>query len=890
MPAKKDRDDTEIAELLCKLREETAKSGTEDKKAVKKQKKLTDDDVKALLRKYYGDTDTLPEDKPPAFEVDTTDFAEPDPDPEDAAEPVPAPEPAPEPETKPEEVKSETSVEPEQEIGTETVPEPEVIPEPEPEIQPEPVGSEPEPEAESEIQPDPEPAEETEEEASDEESLDKIIYDTVDDISQKDISPIGHEHDPEPTPAMTEEQPEPVPEAEAPVAFVDEAAAEKDTAEKESDTPSDEPHPEETAEKPAEEEAKNEEIPTLEGDDDDSADTEWHQTEAPKGLVTADDSNLKLLVALGFGDKLKEKYGDDRVRGLENELKKSWDKDAPGGSAYGYRGREYSPDSDIKAIKSAYSHDLRMIILRLVATAVLSLVLLVYENAAIFGITFPGILNCRDFPTSYTLISLQLLVLCAAASYRRIFDGFLCMTGKQAKGDQVLCITFAVAVVCNIVTAIIAPTDGVILYNFPVSLGFLFGVTSELLDCRREYYTFLFLSKESKDKLYGIVPVATGSGKEMLVAGRIGFADGFFDSNMVSRAYDSALIFTVIPLAAFGAVLSIMAAIFGQSGARAFSAFFAAVAFAAPLSWTVTGALQCMCLSDLLGKKKAAVIGSQLPDETVKNDTAVFGDDDVFDPSKTKILGIKIFDNSKIYATLYEINALFSAVGGPMKEIMRFTAANLGDPESAELTAASERYAEALIDGKTVMCAGSAEALAEHGITVPAELQPSEPGVVTMYAARDGAACACINVRYAVVEGFAETVASLRENGVAVKIRTVDPNVDRLIISDLLGGKIPVGVVREPAKDMSGESCVTQIVARGNAGALALPLIKGRKFRRLDRNMTRVRTVQSIVAVLIAATLTFTVPDAAILPAAAALTQLVCLIPGMFAFRFTVRK
>ena len=89
---------------------------------------------------------------------------------------------------------------------------------------------------------------------------------------------------------------------------------------------------------------------------------------------------------------------------------------------------------------------------------------------------------------------------------------------------------------------------------------------------------------------------------------------------------------------------------------------------------------------------------------------------------------------------------------------------------------------------------------------------------------------------------------------------------------------------------MSGESCVTQIVARGNAGALALPLIKGRKFRRLDRNMTRVRTVQSIVAVLIAATLTFTVPDAAILPAAAALTQLVCLIPGMFAFRFTVRK
>lgn len=889
MPVKKDRGDTEIAELLGKLREETAKSGAEEKQAVKKQKKLTDDDVKALLRKYYGDTDALPEDKPPAFEVDTTDFVEPDPEPEAAPEPVSEPGHEPEPGIQPEikaEPQTEIPHETEPETEAETLPEPENVHEPEPEIQTDP---EPEPEREPEIQPEPEPAEKVEEEAPEEEDPDEIIYDTADDIDRKDISPIGHEHDPEPASAAAAEQSERVPETEVPVA-VDEAVSEKDTAEKETDTSSDEPHTEEVPEKPAEDAAKAEELRTLEGDDDDSADAEWHQPEAPKGLTTADDSNLKLLVALGFGDTLKEKYGDDRVRGLENELKKSWDKDAPGGSAYGYRGREYSPDSDIKAIKSAYSDDLRMIIVRLVATSVLSLMLLVFENASIFGITLPGMLNGRDFPTSYTLISLQLLVLCAAVSYRRIIDGFLCMAGRQAKGDRVLCITFAVAVVCNIVTAIIAPTDGVILYNFPVSLGFLFGVTSELLDCRREYYTFLFLSKESKDRLYGIVSVAAGSGKEMLVAGRIGFADGFFDSNMISRAYDSALIFTLIPLAALGAVLSITAAIFGQSGARAFSAFFAAFAFAAPLSWTVTGALQCMCLSDLLGKKKAAVIGSQLPDETVKNDTVVFGDDDVFDPSKTKILGIKIFDNSRIYATLYEINALFSAVGGPMKEIMRFTAANLGDPVSAELTAASERYAEALIDGKTVICAGSAEALAEHGINIPDNVRPADSEAVTMYAARDGIACACINVRYAVADGFEDTVAVLRENGMSVKIRTVDPNVDRLIISDLLGGKIPVGVLREPAKDMSGESCITQIVARGNAGALALPLIKGRRFRRLDRNMSCVRTVQSVIAALIAATLIFTVPDAAILPAAAALTQLVCLIPGMLAFRFTVRK
>lgn len=869
MPAKKDKDDIEISELLGRLREETAKNVEEDKKPVKKQKKLTDDDVKALLRKYYGDTETLPEDKPPAFEIDESDFADADPGSEPENESVTNTEPSDDPEPD-----SENEHDPK--LEPDHVPAPELNSE-----------SAPEPEIKSDLEYKSEPRTEAAEESEHEEELDEIIYDTADDIKQSEIIPPEYEHDNEP---KTEHV--------ATTAGSDEAVKrvdEEPVADAATEIPGS--HSEESSESPSEDKATEEnadsdngQVEPLEGDEDDKADSEWHQTEPPEDLKPADDSNLKLLVALGFGDKLKEKYGDDRVRGLENELKKSWDKENPGGSAYGYRGKEYSETSDIGAIKEAYSHDLRVIILRLVATSVLSLMLLVYENAALFGLTFPGILNSRDFPTSFTLISLQLLVLCAAVSYKRLFDGFLCMTGKQAKGDQVLCVTFAVAVICNIITAIIAPADGVILYNFPVALGFLFGVISELLDCRREYYTFLFLSEESKDKLYGMVPVASNSGKEMLVAGRIGFADGFFDSNMVSRVYDSALILTVIPLAAIGAVLSITSAMLGQSGARAFSAFFAVFAFAAPLSWTVTGAWQCMCLSDLLGKKKSAIIGIQLPDETVKNDTVVFGDEDVFDSSKTKILGIKIFDNSKIYETLYEINALFSAAGGPMREIMRFTAANLGDPESAELTSASERYIEALVDGKNLVCAGSAEALVEHGVKIPETVMPTETDSVTMYAAKNGVACACISVRYAVLPGFAQTVAELRKNGVSVKIRTVDPNVDRLIISDLLGGKIPVGVIREPAKDMSGESCATQIVARGNACTLAHPLIIGRKFRQLDTRMTRVRTFQTIAAIAVAATLTFTVADAAILPAAAALTQLICLLPGMFAFRFTVRK
>ena len=114
------KNENEISELLSKLREKTvAEASAEPSKKTEKKQKMTDDDVKKLLRKYFDDVEISgdsneaeEENKEPInlFNLDTSDFiSDSEAEPETAAEP--------EVEAEPEaEAEPETESEPEAEL------------------------------------------------------------------------------------------------------------------------------------------------------------------------------------------------------------------------------------------------------------------------------------------------------------------------------------------------------------------------------------------------------------------------------------------------------------------------------------------------------------------------------------------------------------------------------------------------------------------------------------------------------------------------------------------------------------------------------------------------------------------------------------------------------
>ena len=65
---------TNISELSDQLKTKYSEDSQPSGHKIEKAKKMTDDDVKALLRMYYSDKETLPSEKEPSFLIDTSDF------------------------------------------------------------------------------------------------------------------------------------------------------------------------------------------------------------------------------------------------------------------------------------------------------------------------------------------------------------------------------------------------------------------------------------------------------------------------------------------------------------------------------------------------------------------------------------------------------------------------------------------------------------------------------------------------------------------------------------------------------------------------------------------------------------------------------------------------
>ena len=789
---------------------------TAPEKATKKAKEMTDEDVKAMLRRYYSDVDTLPQEKEPAFEFDTSEFVE---------------------DTEPE-------VEPEVEVN------------PEPEVEPE-VETEPE---KIEL-----PAEESLEEIINEEPV----------ITDETESHFELEEDVQPPEFLTEPtvEEEPVVE-ETPI-------VEEEPVVEETPIVEEEPVVEET---PVEELQDQAVLP----DEEDLR--EWRPADDVSGR--SDDGELDLMVALGLGDRLIGKYGDERVRRAQEKLRLREEIESLEVNAHAYVGNELTPRSDLNAIRKRYRSARTRSVLRLCGTLVLTLAVLFFEELKLFGLEI-GVLANVSIRTSILSV---LLIGCAAISYRRVAEGALFALGRRRSGNVLLPFSLLIMLVYNLMIIVFSPQNEPSLFNLPISLAFLFEVTSELFDVVRQRQTFEMVVKKDGKQLNGLLVVGNDErDRDLLSAERIDFVEGYFRRSSDNRSsYPVNMLFTVLPLAAAGALVAIISTVAELETIRAVSAFPAIFAFAAPLSSAFGIAWQRLRASSGLAARGSAVLGAAATDEYMNTKAIVFSDGLVFPSNKVTINNIKIYDNSEIYKTIYTVNALFEKVGGPLREVMHSTAANLGEPKSVRMIGAADHYVEALVDKKDMVCAGSLSALESRGVDVvkdPNDSRDGEDGCV-MYAAINGVVCARFCLRYELNSRVKGVCRDLMSDGVGVRIRTLDPNIDRALLVSLFGENADVGIRREPARaaSASGASAATSVVSRSGRFGLADALIVSRRLRRGERAMLIAAVVQIIVGVAAASAAVFLGVPGHLLSPFATVMQLLSVLPAAVIYSLNVKR
>ncbi len=688
--SKREQNDTEIEQMLKQLKEQTASDAeTASDKKEKKAKYVTDDDVKALLKKYYSDVDTEPAEKNTELELDTSEFIA-----EEEAEST-------------EEENVEESIEEAPETLEETE-EDDLLAEIEDEEKLSAgMFDDEECDAENLFSFD---------DGVEEESDDTAKVDNIDDsekVTDDDLEDlfVNFDEEEEPEGSFMDDVLEDDGDCDETEPSLNGIANE---TEEESETLIEDSEAEIADDAPegvTKEEDKPEEVIITEESSaepnaaDEGDGEEWTPLKTESRI---DDGELELMIALGFGDKLRTKYGNERVRNAEEKMRIRADRSEFENKPFGYRGREYTQKSDVKKINSDFNRDRFFLMLQLIGTVIAAGFLFAFENIRLFGITPTGAFNSAEDPTGHAIVSMLLLILCAAISYKRLWNGLLFAFGRSKSGNPVMPFVLIVFFIYDIIIAIAAsPSEGVVLYGFVAALGLIFDILADLLDYSRTRMTFNVLRADKPEGLYGLCDLHKDSeGAVTATSTKIAFAEGFF-KNINNIKYErTRLLIIMIPLAAVGAITSIAAAISGAGLARALSAFPAVFAFAAPIGIIFGNAWHKLCVSIFLSGKNAGLIG-ELSDEQANIDFAVFDDETVFPSERAKIRNIRLFNNAEIYNTLYNVNALFQGVGGPLRNIMKYTASNLGEPKSVELLSASEHFVEAMIDGKNKVCAGS---------------------------------------------------------------------------------------------------------------------------------------------------------------------------------------
>ncbi|MBR7181627.1 MAG: hypothetical protein IKD28_02455, partial [Clostridia bacterium] len=178
-----------------------------------------------------------------------------------------------------------------------------------------------------------------------------------------------------------------------------------------------------------------------------------HTAEREVPPVNSEEEDFRFFLDMDYEDELGRSVGFEKIRAY-HEAEINGDEreaEAPPKRRGKHGKQEYVHSRQGINLRKTYAKKKRGFVLHLVLSLVVMLLLFLYENAGLMAALFGGPLDGRAYPVSYVLLGIQLLLLAAALSYRRLLEGFGRLI-RFAPIDSSLCsVIFIVTFVYHIV-------------------------------------------------------------------------------------------------------------------------------------------------------------------------------------------------------------------------------------------------------------------------------------------------------------------------------------------------------------------------------------------------------------------------------------------------------
>ncbi len=611
-----------------------------------------------------------------------------------------------------------------------------------------------------------------------------------------------------------------------------------------------------------------------------------------------DSTDINLMLAFGLDDELERTMGPEVAQKLTEELDE--EQRVRDEKVRKTVDNEYMNRTQTAGIAADYKKKFKGLKLKIFLSVVLAAVLFFYENLRIFGFEFDGALNPAVYPVVYIMVSLQILLFCAACAYREILGGIgELFTGKISPRSVTAVMTAAAVVYSSILSHTVVPPEMPILFNFAVAVSIIFTLIFEFLNTKREIFAFNVVASKRPKHIVAKLPCEAEDGGDILKFETASFIDGYFtrtkEPTGASKSYATAsLVIAIIS----GVLCALYTKFFSTGSTVAQIAESAAAAFfiACPVSMFITMSYPFFRASRDAYDNDGAIIGECSLEEYSEASVVTFDDVGVFPSYGVKVQNVKIYNNHRIDRVLFYAASVFSTARGPLTDVFDVATVEIGHSDDVKIKAAGSGYLAASVDGKNITF-GTASELVERGFVIPESItdEDEENGddISVMYMFREEKLMSKMLIKYTMDTDFEFIMDALCDEGISISIKTYDPNIDDSMIAVHVGrGKYSYTVSRyEGADDGSTvrDNADSGIVSRSSAKTLLQILSDCTKVLAARRVGITIGVISSIISFVLMILVLLAGRTEALNSGVLFIYQLFWVIPSLLTARMYVR-
>ena len=521
-----------------------------------------------------------------------------------------------------------------------------------------------------------------------------------------------------------------------------------------------------------------------------------------------DEGILAVLLEVDDRDTIAESVSDEKMESFMSSNSRESDS-INAAEAFAFDGAEYEKYEQTEEVFDAYSKEKTFTLLRVMGCAFFTTLIVVLELLRFVGVEFEGLLDYTLYPFVYTVISVQLLVLAAVFAWRELLRGFRGAFAYNVSNWSAVSIVLVFTVLYSFICAFMNLEYTLHMFCSISALYILFGLITEYVSVCREIKGFRIYATDKTKFTFNTDSKTIQSAEKMHRGGisensrifepaEIKFPRGYFSAVNSDRVFERSLHGSVAGIVAVSILVLLANVIMGNSAEEAMAMFMIALCALAPISSLAYHTFPIYKLSSRLYGREIAVAGEKMAAKYAQCEYIVLSDMHLFKRAKPHNNGIFILDSKKTDTVIEYLDALYSAIGGPMKDMF---SRGVPSAHTVKLRRIAKDGVEAVIDGRHSALLGNAEFLRRYGVSM-GDMTPKKRGEGILGFAIDGMPAAKLCVRYETEPLFEMLADRLAENGISCVIETYDPAINSKFAAECREqDAVPVNIVHKNADD-----------------------------------------------------------------------------------------